>query len=233
MQGGVQVILNIDGSSSGWEFSTRPGAWHVILTNIFGNALKLTQNGYIHVSFKARPVSFGKDGEVTQSRVTATVRDTGCGMDPEYLQNELFTAFSQEDSMTAGNGLGLNITHRIVLSLGGDIQVNSQKGVGTEVVVSMTLDHAPESDSVDTSSSSLKVAQDLVRGKTVGVLGLGSSELDKTLYSSLDQLCQFWFGIEVHVVVSSQDQGSYCDFYIIFRPLTRLLGCQGHGSLSA
>ncbi|OQE10644.1 hypothetical protein PENFLA_c084G09422 [Penicillium flavigenum] len=139
----VKVILHIDHSRN-WNFSTHPGALRVILENIFGNALKFTQRGYIYVSLKATPMKFGEDSDVTRSNVTVTVRDTGCGIEQEFLRNELFNSFSQEDSTTTGNGLGLNIIRRIVSSLGGDIQVNSQKGVGTEILTTMTLDHISE-----------------------------------------------------------------------------------------
>jgi signal transduction histidine kinase len=37
----------------------------------------------------------------------------------------VFSAFSQEDVLTSGNGLGLNIIRRVVSSLGGDIQIYS------------------------------------------------------------------------------------------------------------
>ncbi|KAJ5794028.1 hypothetical protein N7457_000627 [Penicillium paradoxum] len=58
--------------------------------------------------------------------------------------NGFFPAFSQEDSMATGNGLGFNITRRIILSLGGNIQVNSEKDVGTEFVTTVNLSHASE-----------------------------------------------------------------------------------------
>ncbi|OQE13065.1 hypothetical protein PENFLA_c056G05656 [Penicillium flavigenum] len=214
-RGGVKVVLDIDRTHS-WKFSTQAGAWHVILTNIFGNALKFTQSGYIYVSMKASPAKFGKSGQVTSSAVTVTVKDTGSGIDPDFLKNGLFTAFSQEDCMTTGNGLGLSITRRILLSLGGDIQVNSEKNVGTEVVATVTLDHASALDNLDklNSHSPITIAQKLARGKTIGILGLGTSESDTALSTSLQKLCQDWFSMEVRLIGSSQTQFAYCDLYI-------------------
>ncbi|KAF7518077.1 hypothetical protein PCG10_000651 [Penicillium crustosum] len=213
--GGVKVVLDIDHSPS-WKFSTQSGAWHVILTNIFGNALKFTQNGYIYISMKASPAKFGNGGEVTSSAITVTVKDTGSGIDPDFLKNGLFTAFSQEDSMTTGNGLGLSITRRILLSLGGDIQVNSEKNVGTEVVATVTLNHASAFDNLDklNSPSPITMAQKLACTKTIGILGLGTSEIDTSIYKSLQKLCQDWFSMEVLLVGSSQTQFAHCDLYI-------------------
>ncbi|KGO50386.1 CheY-like superfamily [Penicillium expansum] len=214
-RGGVKVVLNIDHAHS-WKFSTQAGAWHVILTNIFGNALKFTQSGYIHISMKASPTKFGKNGEVTSSAVTVTVKDTGSGIDPNFLKNGLFTAFSQEDSMTTGNGLGLSITRRIILSLGGDIQVNSEKNVGTEVVATVTLNHVPALDSLDKLNvpSPMTMTQKLACTKTIGILGLGAPELDIALYTSLQKMCLDWFSMEVLLVGSSQAQFAHCDLYI-------------------
>jgi signal transduction histidine kinase len=215
--GGLRLVLDID-SASDWRFSTRPGAWHVIITNIVGNALKYTKVGYIHVSVKAYPVAFGENGETIRSKVTVTVKDTGCGIGSEFLQNGLFNAFSQENSMAIGNGLGLNITHRTVLALGGSIQFDSHKGVGTQASVSIELDHISDLLSLDTpetwTTSSLDAAQGLVVGKAVGLLGLGSSDSDLTLATSLQQLCHNWFKMKLSPSLPSEPSTSHCDIYI-------------------
>ncbi|OQE38598.1 hypothetical protein PENCOP_c008G08991 [Penicillium coprophilum] len=215
MQGGVRVILDIDRTHN-WKFSTQAGAWHVILTNIFGNALKFTQDGYIYISAKASPAKYRKDGEVTSSTVTVTVKDTGCGIDPDFLKAGLFNAFSQEDSMTTGNGIGFNITQRTILSLGGDIQVNSEKDIGTEVLVTVTLNHSSSLENLDklNSHSPIAMTQRLTRAKTIGILGLETSELHTALYTSLQQLCHDWFSMEVILVESTQTQFAHCDLYI-------------------
>lgn len=210
--GGVKVVLDIDHRPS-WKFLTQPGAWQVILTNIFGNALKFTQNGYIHISMKASPAKFGNGREVTSSAITVTVKDTGSGIDPDFLKNGLFTAFSQEDSMTTGNGLGLNITRRILLSLGGDIQVKSEKNVGTEVVATVTLNHTSALDKLNSPPPTM-ITQKLACAKTIGILGLGTSGFDTTVYTSLRKLCQDWFSMEVLLVGPSQKQFTHCDLYI-------------------
>ncbi|CAI7635794.1 unnamed protein product [Penicillium pancosmium] len=214
-QGGVKVIFDIDRSQS-WKFSTRPGAWHVILTNIFGNALKFTQRGHILVSLKSTPTRFDKDGAAKRSKVSITIKDTGCGIDPEYMKSGLFTAFEQEDRISIGNGLGLNITHRIVSSLGGDIRVNSEKDVGTEVVITVILDHMSELNTPEgeISQSPVPAVRALVHGKTVGVLGLGNSALDMALSASLEKLCHDWLKMEVFLVLPTSTRFANCDFYI-------------------
>ena len=70
------------------------------------------------------------------------VRDTGVGMDKEYIPR-IFDAFSQEDSSRrnkyGSTGLGMAITKRIVEMMNGSISVESEKGVGTEFAVAVTL----------------------------------------------------------------------------------------------
>lgn len=221
---GVQVVVDIYRSPTpDWTFFTRPGAWHVILTNLVGNALKFTQHGYIHVSLNTSPDPvLGEEGEVIRSNVVVTVRDTGCGISPEFLKNGLYLPFSQEDDMTTGNGLGLNITQRIVLSLGGTIEVDSQQGVGTEVKVSVHLDHVAALGPLEvlnpSSDRSLEVAKALIQGKTVQILGSGLSPLGQLLESSLRHVCKEW--LQMNISLSLEPENSPCDFYITrFEPL--------------
>ncbi|KAJ5712091.1 hypothetical protein N7488_006247 [Penicillium malachiteum] len=214
--GGVKVILDID-KSENLKFATRPGAWHVILTNFFGNALKFTDDGFIYVSLKANPVKFDSAGRALQSKVALCIKDTGCGMEEDFLKKELFTAFSKEDKMSIGNGLGINIVNRIVSSLGGEIQITSQKDVGTEVVTTVTLDHVLEESSAPETSNGIDLlssTKDLTRGKSVGILLHTSSDGDAALLSSIHRLCENWFHMKVELVEPSDLHLGQCDFYI-------------------
>ncbi|CAI7604941.1 unnamed protein product [Penicillium pancosmium] len=219
----VRVVLDIE-SAQNLRFLTRPGAWHVILTNIFGNAMKFTQKGHIKVSLKASPVEISHDGQVNRSTITLSIEDSGCGMDKDFLVNNVFSAFSQEDTMSAGNGLGLNIVHRIVSSLNGDIRITSQKGLGTDVMITVDIDHAPSPSPrpaispISPSSLSQQNFPDsikeLVHGKTVGILVPGSSEGDLALGPSLKKLCQDWFSMKVDFIDSLHTRPGHCDILI-------------------
>ncbi|CAG7955912.1 unnamed protein product [Penicillium salamii] len=214
-KGPVKVVLDIDGSEN-WRFSTRPGAWHVIITNIFGNALKFTRQGHVYVSMKATPAECTDEGQVLRSNITIIIKDTGCGIDSEYLNNGLFTAFSQQDSMTTGNGLGLNICRRILKSLGGNIQVNSQENIGTEVVATVALDRAFgwEDPSQADGQFSIVNVKELTQTKCIGILGDEASVLDKTLHTSLQNVCRDFLGMKTCLILPSEAQLTYCDFYI-------------------
>jgi len=62
--------------------------------------------------------------------VVLSVSDTGCGMDAQ-TQARLFEPFFTTKADGGGTGLGLYITHEIISSAGGYIQVHSQPGCGT------------------------------------------------------------------------------------------------------
>ena len=79
------------------------------------------------------------------------MKDTGIGMDPEFIP-KLFEAFSQEDTANTtrygGSGLGMAITKSIVEMMEGEIQVESEKGRGTTFFVTVALDRVKEEDAV-------------------------------------------------------------------------------------
>jgi signal transduction histidine kinase len=67
-------------------------------------------------------------------RVAVEVRDTGCGIAPEHLPR-IFDPFFTTKPAGEGTGLGLSICHQIVTDLGGEIEIASEPGHGTAVVV--------------------------------------------------------------------------------------------------
>ena len=112
-----------------------------VLHNLVGNALKFTEAGEIVVA--ARPDPEGTHGPTA----ILEVRDTGIGMDPEFLPR-IFGEFEQESTGVGrtheGAGLGLAISHQLVRRMGGTIHVESEKGVGTTFLVTFpAADTAP------------------------------------------------------------------------------------------
>ncbi len=104
-----------------------------IMMNLLSNAVKFTpSNGKINVEV----IQAYKMKEKVYMRFI--VSDSGCGMS-EDLQKRLFNPFEQEDATTArkhgGSGLGLSITKNLIGLMGGSIQVESTKDVGTKFTV--------------------------------------------------------------------------------------------------
>ena len=103
------------------------GALHRIVVNLVSNAIKFTPSGSVTVSVSDEA-----------NRAVLRVADTGIGIS-ETFRPHLFEAFRQESEGEAryyeGNGLGLSITRRLVDMLGGTIEVDSTKHVGSTFTV--------------------------------------------------------------------------------------------------
>ncbi len=114
-----------------------------VLINMLSNAVKFTEApGSVTLTVERTAVF------EDQSTLRFSVRDTGVGIDPEYMP-KIFDAFSQEESgrtnKYGSTGLGLAITKRIVEMMNGSISVESEKGVGTEFAVTVTLKNCDQS----------------------------------------------------------------------------------------
>ena len=106
-----------------------------ILTNLVGNALKFTEHGSIAV--RITPLAATSADQVL---LEFSIIDTGIGM-TEAQQGKLFKAFSQADSSTTrrfgGTGLGLAISQRLCQLMGGNIQLQSEAGQGSNFRVTL------------------------------------------------------------------------------------------------
>jgi len=108
-----------------------------ILTNLTGNAIKFTESGNVDVHI-------GRLGNPDENklRLCTRIRDTGIGMSPQQ-QSQLFQPFNQGDSSISrrygGTGLGLVITQKLIQQMGGQIEVRSQAGQGSEFIYTLDL----------------------------------------------------------------------------------------------
>ena len=108
-----------------------------VLINILSNAIKFTDAPGT-VSFTVERTAVYED----QSTLKFVIKDTGIGMEPSFIP-KVFDSFSQENSSRnnkyGSTGLGMAITKNIVEFMNGTISVESQKGVGSEFTVIVTL----------------------------------------------------------------------------------------------
>lgn len=137
-----------------------------ILVNILGNAVKFTKNGGIHL--KVTETDSDTEGTVN---VFFSVKDTGIGISEENI-GKIFNSFEQADADTArkygGTGLGLAICSNLVRLLGGNLEVRSALGEGSEFffTLPMKVTEAPaetdetEIGTVDVSGKRILIAED-------------------------------------------------------------------------
>ena len=122
-----------------------------ILLNLLGNACKFTSHGTIDLvvrALKGRSSAENNGGEPTAGFIEFAIKDTGIGITKEQL-SRLFQDFTQAHSDISreygGNGLGLAISDSLTRLLGGEIQVESQYGVGSTFrVVLPRISRRPE-----------------------------------------------------------------------------------------
>jgi two-component system, sensor histidine kinase and response regulator len=111
-----------------------------VLSNLLGNALKFTTTGEVNLLTRVRR-------EGSRPWVELVVRDSGVGISPDAIAH-LFTPFVQVDESTTrqfgGTGLGLSIVRNLARMMGGDAQVSSTPGVGSEFLITLPLVEADE-----------------------------------------------------------------------------------------
>jgi PAS domain S-box-containing protein len=99
-----------------------------VLVNLVGNALKFTLSGEVVIRLA---VVHREDGHVT---LRFSVSDSGIGISAEQHER-IFEGFSQAETSTSrrfgGTGLGLVISNRLVMLMGGTLKLESEVGVGS------------------------------------------------------------------------------------------------------
>ena len=143
-----------------------------VLINILGNAVKFTNApGRVMLSVE-------ETEESEKSRTLSfRVQDTGIGMDPEFIP-KIFDSFSQEDETAtnhySGSGLGMAITKNFVEMMNGDIQVESEKGVGSVFTVTVPLGRSdriyteiPEEETPETEKTRILAGRRILMAEDV------------------------------------------------------------------
>ncbi len=104
-----------------------------IVTNLVSNALKFTEEGEVRMTLK---------WEDSSHMIRVEVVDTGIGI-PENKKHLMFQKFSQGDASISrkygGTGLGLAIIKRLVELMGGEIDFESEIGVGSRFWFTLPL----------------------------------------------------------------------------------------------
>ena len=100
-----------------------------VILNLMNNAIKFTDGGTVTLTVKVT------QRREEKAKLFVSVRDTGQGIRQEDLQ-KLFDAFTQVDIKKnrgkEGTGLGLAISRQLVELMGGELQVESEYGKGSE-----------------------------------------------------------------------------------------------------
>jgi CheY-like chemotaxis protein/nitrogen-specific signal transduction histidine kinase len=145
-----------------------------ILSNLLGNAVKFTERGSIEVG---AVLTSAQDG---MAKLTITVTDTGIGI-AEHMIDSIFAEFTQVDDSNrrkyGGVGLGLAVSRRIAIRMGGTLSAESRIGQGSCFRLDIPVVVTPEIDKVENEGGK--------RGAALRVLVVDDDELNRRVAERL------------------------------------------------
>jgi signal transduction histidine kinase len=112
-------------------FETDPVKVRQMIVNLLSNAVKFTDSGRIILA-----------GDQKGDQLVISVQDTGIGISSEHF-DRIFEPFWQVEQKATrragGTGLGLTVTKRLALLLGGDVSVTSTPGEGATFTICLPI----------------------------------------------------------------------------------------------
>jgi two-component system sensor histidine kinase HydH len=105
-----------------------------VLMNVFINAMQAMEEG--------GELAISLNNQEEAGLVELKVHDTGPGIEPELLSQVFYPYFTTKQ---AGTGLGLAISQKIIADHGGSIEMESESGSGTTVIIQLPFWKGEES----------------------------------------------------------------------------------------
>jgi signal transduction histidine kinase/CheY-like chemotaxis protein len=160
-----------------------------IISNLISNAITYTNKGKVHIW-------------VTENKNNASIHisDTGIGLD-EHEQIKIFEEFYQVDNperdKNKGLGLGLSIVSKLCILMNIPIELQSQKGTGSNVTITLPTCEAP----THVIKPKIRTPQYQLQSKRILVI-----EDDASIRESLIELLQKWH----FEVITTQSEEEAC-----------------------
>lgn len=118
-----------------------------VFSNLISNALKHTPRGVI---------TFGYEVLKDTQEIRFFVKDTGTGIDPDFIEHIFDTYASQDAEQQRGFGLGLALCRIIVEKMGGTIDVESTLGKGSLFTFTLPFNGSISGVTVTTRSNNMR-----------------------------------------------------------------------------
>ncbi|MFN9067252.1 MAG: ATP-binding protein, partial [Bdellovibrionales bacterium] len=127
IKGRIQVYKNYDPVPKIYGYASQINQ---VLMNILSNAVHAIEGqGQLWLTTQHL-----KDLKLKEGKVQISIQDSGQGMSQTVME-KIFDPFFTTKKVGQGTGLGLSISYGIIDNHGGEIQVKSEVGVGTEFVI--------------------------------------------------------------------------------------------------
>lgn len=204
----IEVLIDVSLTHLRHTYNINRGEIGRIIMNLFGNAIKYTERGFLKVHLGADQPAFTRDAKRLQY-VNLTFSDSGKGIEPEFLPR-IFSPFAQQDSICEGFGLGMSLVKQLVENNNGTIRVESEVAVGTQVYVTLLLEafKAPIESGHDrlsefTSLCGLRFC--IYDSQNLESRSLLKSNLTKTCRESLQMLTSDLETAEIVLIINADD----------------------------
>ena len=174
-ESGVTYTLSADDSFDPAYMGNKTRLQQILL-NFLTNSMKYTKPGGT-VSLRA----FEEPRRGDTARVCFIIADTGAGIRKENIP-DLFKPFAkgarEDGEEQAGTGLGLSVAYNQIMSLGGDVSVESEEGKGSTFTIHIQLDRysgdgqektagRPELRDYDLEGCHVLIAEDNALNRTI------------------------------------------------------------------
>lgn len=137
MREGIELVYNVPHMPAPAEGD--PNRINQVFVNILDNAFKYTEQGGTITVFAELLPPEEEDGKAT---LRVFVEDTGCGISEEELP-KIRKKFYKSNISVRGSGIGLAVVDEIVKMHNGTMDIQSEVGVGTCVILSFPVDYVP------------------------------------------------------------------------------------------
>ncbi|KAF8591093.1 hypothetical protein K439DRAFT_1656912 [Ramaria rubella] len=200
LRSNVETAVDIGYRSKGWMVICEKGGIRRCLMNLLGNSLKFTTDGYVHVTLRQLPGNPNSPEDYI--KLELAVLDSGKGISDDFLKNQLFQPFSQENPLQPGTGLGLAIVNSIVRSesVSGKIDVWSAENFGTEIRI--VFEAQVEQGSAEMEDLGDWRKDGFIKIPSISLLGFNESRGHKLLKQVLMGYLEDWW----HFDLSPNDQ---------------------------
>jgi two-component system sensor histidine kinase EvgS len=161
-QKSLLLSLQVEPADDSPDVLIDPSRFKQVISNLISNALKFTEQGEVKVHAR-----LSRTARENTLQMQVHVSDSGIGISAANLQR-LFEPFAQVDNTSRmarkGAGLGLVISRQLCQMMGGELCMDSQPGIGTQVRVTLPLTilpamttGAPAEPAVETATTALSV----------------------------------------------------------------------------
>ncbi len=154
-----------------------------VLLNLISNAYKFTPEGG---SVSVTLTQTGAENGVASYELR--VKDSGMGMSPEFAA-KVFEAYERERTNAVdhiqGTGLGMAITKSIVDLMGGTIEVETEKGKGTEFIIHVSFPIVEEPEETAADSQDAENAAPEIDFSKVKLLLVEDNEINREIATIL------------------------------------------------